>query len=1138
MQTPVKQTPNPTSNSVAVNNNPSPSTNHSHPISLSSSPTSNPPPATVSPLVRQFSNLSISGKTQMITALIFLSLGGLIALGSTSLVASLRSQLLEQAKFQLGVTELNYNRDLEEMGLGFASQAENPTIIEAAKTISQGQSLSPEIRTQVQSILKNEQKIRNLEYATLVGKDLRIIANANGQRNGQVFNPNELVSQAIQQKTQIRTSEFVSWEELLQKKVPLPAGLESQDALIRYTITPVKLPGSQTVMGTLVSGDIVNGNLDIVQKTVDAFPGIGYSAVYLYNQDNQEFTLATSFQKTELPQANSNLPLPDQSILQKAVQAQGNPVAQRSYLDNHSYTLAAKAIPNYNGEEIAVLVYGDPELGLNQILKQSLMLQLGLSVAVLGVVVLVAGAIASTITTPIKQLQKVTQQFASGNYSARVDLVSQDEVGQLGEHFNEMAANIAAHEKHLRQKTQMFRFLAELSSPPTLDPPSLENWFEQALEGARKLINLDRLFIYHLDADNQGIITHEAMASGWPSLQKQENNSQLIPPALLKKLQATPSTDPWYLEQLATITQASQYQEILDRFQGKEPLIIPIFNQKELYGFLIAHQCADSHTWQETEINFLKQLVTQLQVTLDRLTIARKESLESGLAKDLKDVTLQISQEFKSENLFDLVVESSRQALKTDRVVVYSFDEHWQGTIIAESVNPPYPQALGQKIPDPCFAKSFVEKYRKGRVQALSNIHTAGLGDCYLQQLETLEIQANLVVPILMGGELLGLLIAHHCQCPRHWQQPEIDFLTQVALQIGVALERANLLDEQILSSEQQRVAKEQMQQRALQLLVEVEPVSRGDLTIRAQVTEDEIGIIANSYNTTIENLRSLVTQVQTVARQFSNTTENNEHLIETLASEALQQVAQITVAGDRLTAMSHSINLVAHNAEETLAAFQQASQTVVDGEIAMNQTVEGMMAIKDTVAETTKKIQHLGESSQKISKVVSLIGRFAAQTHLLALKASIEAARAGEGGRGFAVIANEVRTLATSSAEATAEIETLVNSIQMETKEVTQTMETGSQQVLRGTELVAETRQSLNQITVATQQINQLVSAIFQAAKEQSLTSESMNTVMTEVSSIAENTSVSATYLADSFQEVLTIAQQLQSNVEQFKVN
>ena len=732
----------------------------------------------------------------------------------------------------------------------------------------------------------------------------------------------------------------------------------------------------------------------------------------------------------------------------------------------------------------------------------------------------------------------MSQQFANGNSSARVDLVSQDEVGQLGEHFNEMAANIAVHEQHLLQKSQMFRFLAELSAPPTLDPQTLENWFSQALEGGRNLINLERLFIYHFDAENQGIITHEAISPGWGSLQDQGHNLELIPTALLKQLQETPSTDPWCSEQLETLVQAPQYQEILERFQVKDQVIVPIFNQKTLYGFLIAHQCTDSHSLQETEINFLKQLVIQLQVTLDRMLIAHKESLESGLARDLKDIILQISQELNAENLFDLIVESSRQALKTDRVIVYSFDEHWQGTIIAESVNPPYPQALGQQIPDPCFAQSFVEKYRKGRVKALSNIHTAGLGDCYLKQLETLDIQANLVVPILAGGELLGLLIAHHCQCPRHWQQPEIDFLTQVGLQIGVALERANLLDEQILSSEKQRVAKEQMQQRALQLLMEVEPVSCGDLTIRAQVTEDEIGTIADSYNATIENLRSLVSQVQTVAQQFSNTTENNEHLIETLASEALQQVEQITVAGDRLTAMSHSINLVAHNAEETLAAFQQASQTVVDGEIAMNQTVEGMLAIKDTVAETTKKVQHLGESSQKISKVVSLIGRFAAQTHLLALKASIEAARAGEGGRGFAVIANEVRTLATSSAEATAEIETLVNSIQAETKEVTQTMETGTQQVLRGTELVAETRQSLNQMTVASQQINQLVSAISQAAKEQSLSSESMNTVMTEVSSIAENTSVSATYLADSFQEMLTLAQQLQSNVEQFKVN
>ncbi|ACB53539.1 methyl accepting chemotaxis protein [Crocosphaera subtropica ATCC 51142] len=1081
--------------------------------------------------------MPIRRKTQMITALTFLALGGLMGLGSTSLVGSLRSYGLYQTKSQLAVTEFNYSRDLEIMALGFASEAEDPTIIEASKTASQGQSLSPEIRTQLQSILKNEQKIHDLEYVTLVGKDLRIIANANGQRQGEIFNPQGLVTEAIKQQKQIRTSELVSWEELIQEKAPLPAGLTSQEALIRYTVTPVKLPGTQTVIGTLVAGDIVNGNVEMVQETVDRFQGIGYSAVYLYDPKNKAFTLATAFEKTEGREANVNLPLPDKSILEKAVQAQGQGVAQRGYLNNHPYTLAAKAISNYNGQEIAILVYGDPELGLNQILKEGLMLQLALSVAVLGIVVIITAAIASTIIKPIKRLQTATQQFASGNHDVQVNSFSDDEVGQLGVHFNEMASHIVTYEQGLRQKTEMFRFLAELSSPTSIDSLTLDNWFSSALEAARNLIDVDRLLIYYLDQD-QGRVWHEAVIPGYSSVLNQDNHDEIVPSHLIQQLKETPSTEAWTLAQLETITQDSHYQDSLENFQVKDQLIIPIFNQKTLYGFLVAHHCRDAQSWQETEINFLKQFVTQLQVTIDRITLAQVESLESGLTRDLKDITVQIATEFNAENLFDLVVESSRQALNTDRVIVYSFDETWNGTIIAESVNPSYPSALGQHIPDPCFAKSFVEKYRQGRVKALSNIHKAGLNPCYLQQLETLEIQANLVVPIVVGRELLGLLIAHHCQSPRHWQQPEIDFLTQVALQIGVALERSNLLDEQTLASEQQRVAKEQLQQRALELLMEVEPIGRGDLTIRAKVTQDEIGTIADSYNATVENLRSLVTQVKTVAQQFSDTSNNNEQLIETLTAEALKQVEQITVAGDRLTAMSHSINLVAENAEHTLMAFQQAAESVVAGENAMNETVEGMMAIQDTVSETAKKIQHLGESSQKISKVVSLIGRFAAQTHLLALKASIEAARAGEEGRGFAVIADEVRSLATSSAEATTEIETLVNSIQTETKEVTQTMKMGTEQVLRGTELVQQTRSSLHGITTASQQINELVSAISQAAKEQSLTSESVNTVMSEVSAIAQNTSVAATHLADSFQEVLGLAQQLHANVEPFKVN
>ncbi|NJO94389.1 MAG: chemotaxis protein, partial [Hydrococcus sp. RM1_1_31] len=172
-----------------------------------------------------------------------------------------------------------------------------------------------------------------------------------------------------------------------------------------------------------------------------------------------------------------------------------------------------------------------------------------------------------------------------------------------------------------------------------------------------------------------------------------------------------------------------------------------------------------------------------------------------------------------------------------------------------------------------------------------------------------------------------------------------------------------------------------------------------------------------------------------------------------------------------------------------------------------------------------------------KISKVVNLIGRFAAQTHMLALKASIEAARAGDEGQGFAVIADEVRMLAAQSAEATAEIGNLVTSIQTETNEVANAMETGTTRVMVGTKLVEETRQSLTKIGEVNTQINQLVKAIAKAASEQSQASEVVSHTMTEVASISTKTSTEATQVSDSFQELLTVAQTLQKSVGQFKV-
>jgi methyl-accepting chemotaxis protein PixJ len=239
----------------------------------------------------------------------------------------------------------------------------------------------------------------------------------------------------------------------------------------------------------------------------------------------------------------------------------------------------------------------------------------------------------------------------------------------------------------------------------------------------------------------------------------------------------------------------------------------------------------------------------------------------------------------------------------------------------------------------------------------------------------------------------------------------------------------------------------------------------------------------------------------------------------------------------DKIEEMRSAIERVAVNARQASSTVHDTIESVSLSEDSMARTVDGMRSIQETVARTSRKIENLNESSRKISKVVNLIGRFAAQTHLLALKASIEAARAGEEGRGFAVIADEVRTLAAQSAEATAEIETLVLSIQNEAREVALTMETGTEQVTLGSQLLEETRSGLERITSTSQTINELVGAIAESATLQSQTGQVVHSELLEVSTMSEQTSLSAEEVTTSFESLLQSARSLAESVAQFKV-
>lgn len=518
-------------------------------------------------------------------------------------------------------------------------------------------------------------------------------------------------------------------------------------------------------------------------------------------------------------------------------------------------------------------------------------------------------------------------------------------------------------------------------------------------------------------------------------------------------------------------------------------------------------------------------LMTQaFEVEQERLLTVAKGSGILGAA-DLQDI-------------FDKTVEGARQLLNMDRVVIYRFDAGSSGGVIAESVDSGWPSALQDNVDDACIPGELREAYRQGRVVVANNVSEISWHTEHLKLLNRLEVKANLVVPISGGEQIYGLLIAHSCTGSHHWQEAEISFLKRLGSELGLSLYRVDLLEQTTNLAEEQRQLKEDLQRRALELLLEVDPISRGDLTIRAKVTVDEIGTIADSYNATVNSLRKIVLQVKEAANQVTTTTSLNEQSAQSLSIDTLRQAEEISAALTIVQDMANTVKIVAASAEQAELAVQQAAQTVDEGDAVMNRTVEGIQVIRSTVADTAKKVKHLGESSQKISKVVELISAFAAQTNMLALNASIEASRAGEEGRGFAVVANEVRSLARQSADATEEIRKLVSSIQAETSEVVTAMEFGIEQVVAGTQLVDETRQSLNSITAVSAQISQLVEAIAQATVTQSYASETVTQTMQDMVAIASKTSTEAGQVSSSFEELRKVAQTLQTGVNQFKVN
>lgn len=314
--------------------------------------------------------------------------------------------------------------------------------------------------------------------------------------------------------------------------------------------------------------------------------------------------------------------------------------------------------------------------------------------------------------------------------------------------------------------------------------------------------------------------------------------------------------------------------------------------------------------------------------------------------------------------------------------------------------------------------------------------------------------------------------------------------------------------------------------------------LAAGNLVCRANVTsQDELGVIGNSFNQIADILQSAMQRIRTCSDELTSAAGELRANAEQIASgseNVAAQAATVATAGEEMAATSNDI---ASNCSMAVESANRACSAATSGSDIVQKTVVGMSRIALKVQESARTVESLGQRSDQIGAIIGTIEDIADQTNLLALNAAIEAARAGEQGRGFAVVADEVRALAERTTRATKEISGMIKSIQLETRSAVSAMEDGVQEVERGTEDASRSGSALEEILAQVNEVTGQINQIATAAEEQTATTNEISGNMLLITDVVEETAGSSQMTAAAASRLADLAQELHGIVDQFRL-
>jgi methyl-accepting chemotaxis protein len=312
---------------------------------------------------------------------------------------------------------------------------------------------------------------------------------------------------------------------------------------------------------------------------------------------------------------------------------------------------------------------------------------------------------------------------------------------------------------------------------------------------------------------------------------------------------------------------------------------------------------------------------------------------------------------------------------------------------------------------------------------------------------------------------------------------------------------------------------------------------SEGQLNARIDYQDrDEIGRIATAFNAMGDQFQETINQVKESVARLASAAEETSTVTSQTTDGINQQLTETSQVATAINEMNSTVQEVARNAVQAASAAQEADTTFIEGRQVIDKVINAIGKLAHEVEEAARVIQELEQESRNIGSVLDVIKSIAEQTNLLALNAAIEAARAGEQGRGFAVVADEVRTLAGRTQDSTQEIEEMISKLQAGADNAVKVMANGKEMTQVGVEQAAAAGDALQKINAAVAQISEMNTQIAGAAEEQSTVTDEINRSIVSINEVSEQTASGAQHTATASNDLARLAETLKGLVEHFK--